>query len=232
MTRNMNVYSKFTDMFKYLIKGTYVHRLMNICSPTHEASFVGSRTYVLQKLLFFTILMTFGTVSAWGQTDYSGVYYIGSAGYNANNPTNNFYLCPSENWLYYKPDNEWSTDGATYPNPFLTTYKCKTSDYHSGDAADAVWIIEKHSSENYYYIKHKSTGKYLVSNGQIAETTNANRMRVHLETIAQESLDDKELFSIEPNSTWLVISPKSSAGCSVSIGTTTTIGVWVLRAKS
>ena len=50
MTRNMNVYSKFTDMFKYLIKGTYVYRLMNICSPTHEASFVGSRTYVLRNI--------------------------------------------------------------------------------------------------------------------------------------------------------------------------------------
>ena len=33
MTRNMHVYSKFTDMFKNLIKGTYVHELTNICSP-------------------------------------------------------------------------------------------------------------------------------------------------------------------------------------------------------
>ena len=64
MTRNMNVYSKFTDMFKYLIKGTYVHRLTNICSQTHEASFVASRTYVLQKLLFLVVLMTLGITSA------------------------------------------------------------------------------------------------------------------------------------------------------------------------
>ena len=64
MTRNMNVYSKFTDMFKYLIKGTYVHRLMNICSPTHEASFVGSRTYVLRNICLLLTLMTLGITSA------------------------------------------------------------------------------------------------------------------------------------------------------------------------
>ena len=190
MTQDMNVYGKFTDMFKYVIK----------------------RANVLRSLFLLFTLMTLGATNGWAQTDYSGVYYIGTTGYNANKPADNFYLCPTENWLYYKPNNEWSTDGATYPNPFLTTYKCKTSDYHSGDAADAVWIIEKHSSENYYYIKHKSTGKYLVSNGQIAGTSNANRMRVHLETIAQENLNDKELFSIELYNTWLVISPKSSDG--------------------
>ena len=68
MTRNMHVYSKFTDMFKYLIKGTYVHELTNICSPTHEASFVASRTYVLQKLLFLVVLMTLGATNALGVT--------------------------------------------------------------------------------------------------------------------------------------------------------------------
>ena len=149
---------------------------------------------------------------AWGQTDYSGVYYIGSAGYNASTPANNFYLCPTEGWLYYKPTDNWSTDGTTYPNPFLTTFRCKTNDYHDGSSIDAVWIIEKAPNSEYYYIKQASTGRYMVSNGQISGTTNANRMRVHIESVTPENLDDKALFSITPYSTWLVISPKSPAG--------------------
>lgn len=147
-------------------------------------------------------------------TDYSGVYYIGTAGYKDNTPTSNYYLCPTEGWIYYQPTNKWSADGTTYPNPFLTTYKCKTNDYHSGDASNAVWYVEKHPNQNYYYIRHASDDKYLMSNGQISGTSNANRMRVHLEEVTG-NLDDKALFSIKPNSTdpsYLVISPKSSSG--------------------
>ena len=155
--------------------------------------------------------MMMGVGGVWGQTDYSGVYYIGTAGYNADNPTNNYYLCPTEGWIFYKPTNEWSADGTTYPNPFLTTYKCKTNNYHSGDSRTAVWYIEKHPSQNYYYIRHASDDKYLMSNGQISGTSNANRMRVHLEEVTGD-LDDKALFSIYPYSTYLVISPKSSDG--------------------
>ena len=149
---------------------------------------------------------------ALGQTDYSGVYYIGSAGYNASSPANNYYLCPTEGWLYYMSTNNWSPDGTAYPNPFLTTFKCKTNDYHSGNSRDAVWIIEKAHNSEYYYIKQASTGRYMVSNGQISGTSNANRMRVHIESVTPENLDDKALFSITPYSDYLVISPKSSAG--------------------
>ena len=164
------------------------------------------------SLLFMLLI----TSAAWGQasSDYSGTYYIGTAGYNASNPANNYYLCPTEGWIYYKPTNKWSTDGTTYPNPFLTTYKCKTNNYHSGNSSTAVWYVEKHPTQNYYYIKHASDGKYVLSNGQIDGTTNANRMRVHLEAVTGEP-DDKALFSIAPNSadpSYLVISPKSFDG--------------------
>ena len=161
--------------------------------------------------ILFTLLLLVAGMEAWGQTDYSGTYYIASAGYNSGTPANNYYLCPTEGWIYYKPTNEWSDDGTTYPNPFLTTYKCKTNGYHSGDASAAVWYVEKHPTQNYYYIKHASDGKYVLSNGQIAGTTNANRIRVHLEEVIGEP-DDKALFSIYPYSTYLVISPKSSEG--------------------
>ena len=188
-------------MIRYMVHNT-VHTIIR------------RRGRLFSALSLLLLMLTSGAGSAFAQEtqDYSGTYYIATAGYNANTPANNYYLCPTEGWLYYKSPDNWSTDGTTYPNPFLTTYKCKTNNYHSGDASGAVWIIIKHPSENYYYIKHKSDGKYMVSNGKISGTTNANRMRVHLETVAENNLDDKALFAIEPYSTWFVISPKSEEG--------------------
>ena len=177
----------------------------------HSRRDYGSLMTRLRLTISMLLMLTLGSSSVWGQ-DYSGVYYIGTAGYNANTPANNFYLCPTEGWIYYKPDDKWSDDGITYPNPFLTTYKCKTNAYHSGDPNDAIWYVEKHPTLNYYYIRHASDGKYVMSNGQIDGTTNANRMRVHLEAVAPEDLDDKALFSIYSYSGYLVISPKSPAG--------------------
>jgi hypothetical protein len=168
--------------------------------------------HILKRLPLFLMLLI--TSAAGGQTDYTGTYYIGTAGYNASTPTTNYYLCPTEGWIYYKPTNEWSTDGTTYPNPFLTTYRCKTNNYHSGNSSTAVWYVEKHPTLDYYYIKHASDGKYVLSNGQISGTTNANRMRVHLEAVTGDP-DERALFSIAPNSvnpSYLVISPKSSDG--------------------
>ena len=142
---------------------------------------------------------------AWGQTDYSGVYYIASGGkaagnlsgytYNSSNPANNFYLCPTEGWCFYQATNDFT--GTDNGQPFFTTYKCRTNDYHSGDPSDAIWTIEKASNSNYYYIKQTSTGKYMLSNGIIRTSTNADRIRVHLESVTGD-LDDKALFAIEP----------------------------------
>ena len=143
---------------------------------------------------------------AWGQTsdDYSGVYYIGVYGkntasdYTPNNPdnTNNFYLCPTEDWLYYVATNSCQHEPDN-GQPFITSYKCKGhNDY---DLTKAVWVITKQSNSNYYYIQQASTGKYLVFNGQIkvGGTGSANRIRVHLETIeAPNEPNDNALFAI------------------------------------
>ena len=145
-------------------------------------------------------------MTVWGQTDYSGTYYIGVYGknstsqYNPSTPANNYYLCPTEDWLYYVAPNscQHTPDNG---QPFLTSYKCRSAAYHDGNPADAVWIIEKHPSENYYYIKQKSTGKYLVFNGKIGNG-GANRIRVHLETIeAPNEPGNNALFAISTVST-------------------------------
>ena len=146
---------------------------------------------------------------------YSGTYYIASVGYDGNPANkNNFYLCPTEVWCSYKATDDFEAGDNM---PFLTTFKCKSNGYHSGNASTAVWYVEKHPTLNYYYIKQASTGRYLTSNGTINTTNNPDRMRVHLESVAQEDLDDKELFTIaeytnKDSKTYLTISPKGVVG--------------------
>ena len=140
---------------------------------------------------------------AWGQTDYSGIYYIGSVGYNASTPASNYYLCPTEGWCYYAPVDDFT--GTDNGNPFLTTHKCRDGVYEVNEKA--VWIVEKHPTQDYYYIKRAFDGKYIVLNGQIRTSTNSNRMRVHLEGVS--SLDDKMLFAFIPNGTAFNIKPKT-----------------------
>ena len=143
--------------------------------------------------------------------DLSGTYYIASDAivnkkniYEANNPAINYYLCPTEGWCYYKPTDDFSSDGNTYPNPFLTTFKCKSDSYD--DATKAEWVVKKHPTEDYYYIIHRIDGKYLMFSGKIRTTADANRIRVHLESTDSPD-DSKALFAITPYKTYLVISP-------------------------
>ncbi|UKK56492.1 FN3 associated domain-containing protein [Prevotella communis] len=154
----------------------------------------------LQILLLFVMMA--GSMNAWAQTDYSGIYYIGSIGYNSNNPASNFYLCPTEGWCSYKATDDFEPGDS---NPFLTTYKCRDGVY---DARNAVWVIDKAPNSDYYYIKHRKSQKYLVSNGQI-RTAGIDRLRVHLESITDLAAQgDNVLFDISPNSNYLVISPQ------------------------
>ena len=171
----------------------------------------------VKNILFLMALMTFGASGAWAQTDYSGTYYIASLSqrvgakdnqytYDSSNPANNFYLCPTEGWCSYKATDDFE---AGDNNPFLTTYQCRDGVY---DATKAVWIIEKASNSDYYYIKHKKDSKYLVSNGKIRTTTNPDRIRVHLEDVASDealaALGDKALFAIYLyNNSHMVIKP-------------------------
>ena len=168
------------------------------------------RRFVVSMLL----MLTLGSVSVWGQTDYSGKYFLsgnnqGTNSYDIANTTTNYYLCPTVDWLYYDANaTNYFTD---VPNgqPFITTYQ-----YRNGvnDASEAVWEFVKHPTLNFYYIKHNKTQKYLVSNQSI-KTSNANRLRVHLEetdpTDFTQETQDFYLFAISPNNQgYFNISPK------------------------
>jgi hypothetical protein len=151
-------------------------------------------------------MFVLGITTAWGQTDYSGRYYIASdaivsnkSTYNATTPDKNYYLCPTDGWCYYKATNDYDADGTTYPNPFLTTYKWRDGVNDN----KVIWIIEKHPTLNYYYFKQHIEGnryKYLMLNDKISGTSNngKNRMRVHLEEHVEDTDDPttNALFSI------------------------------------
>ena len=161
------------------------------------------------RTLLVVLMMVVGNVGVWGQTDYSGTYYIayyGYGSYNESDPVNNYYWCPVEcqtgtweGWFKFYPDDDDGNDTKTdtYSKTdtgmdFLTTYKCWDGDY---DSQNAQWIITKHETQNGYYIQHKNSSKYLTMNGAMNGTGSTNRLRVHL----QESIapDNKSLFVIE-----------------------------------
>ena len=188
MTQDMKVYGKFTDMFKYTIK----------------------RTNVLRSLFLLFTLMTLGATNGWAQDDYSGVYYIAnykleenSGYYSTSDLTKNYYLCPTEGYVFFQSPKNYSASDTGMP--FLTTYKARNhADY---DLRKMVWIIKK--SGDYYTIRHALTGKYITYNEQIQGTSNAGRMRFHL----QESDDpgDNMKFQINnPTDSRYTLCPKNS----------------------
>ena len=176
--------------------------------------FTFKKAVVLRNIFLLLTLMTLGVGNAWAQTDYSGYYYIsgnnqGTDSYRANDRVNNYYLCPTVGWIYYDAGNANKFTATNNGQPFLTSYQ-----YRNGvnDSTEAVWHIVKHASENYYYIIHEKTGKYLASNAGLGASSNANRLRVHLETVATPPpADDRFLFAVTKPS-YYNISPKGNSG--------------------
>ena len=174
---------------------------------------------------------------------YSGTYYIASDYQTPNtttrnydpNPTtltNNYYLCPTENWISFGRTDEtkdtWTTGD---DNPFLTTYKARL---HANDPAPdtydltkAKWTIEYYttvSGKDYYYFKHGS-GKYMVLNKQIDGMKGGspeNRIRVHLEELTPEQLADETtrnmaLFTITQDNRSIFICPKNQSSVHLTV---------------
>ena len=169
---------------------------------------------IVQKIKSIVVLISLlflaGGIGAWAQEpeNYSGTYYIKTSGKLGDNkqPAGNYYLCPTEGWCYYKATNDFSSEDTGMP--FLTSYQCLNSTYGYDDATEkAVWIVEKHPTEDYYYIKRASDGKYVVLSGQIRTTSNANRMRLHLEALTNP--DDNALFAFSEYNGGLKIKPKT-----------------------
>ncbi len=181
----------------------------------------------LRLVVTLLLMMVVGVNEMWGQTDYSGTYFIASDAvvskkhiYNADNHTNNYYLCPTEGWISFNSSgaakDTWTTGDA---KPFLTTYIINAhNDY---DITKAKWTVEYCTTENekdYYYIKH-SSGKYLVLNKQIdgaSGTNNHLRIRLHLESLTHDDLENEAtrnnaLYAISSDGNSYVIDPKTQS---------------------
>lgn len=181
----------------------------------HTKGLAQQMSTTIRSAIALLLVLTLGSGSVWGQTsDYSGTYYIRSESTNKNTD-GDYYLCPTKNWYLYKATNSYEDDTDDNDNngqPFLTTYQCKDGVY---DASKAVWDVVKHPTEtNCYYIIQRKTGRYMVSNGKIG--SDANRMRVHLEAVADATalanLGDLALFEITSHSDHIDIVPHSTEG--------------------
>ena len=176
----------------------------NIPTLGTKCSQPGNKT-ALRLALSLLLMFVLGFNTAWGQ-DYSGVYYIGNYnnnGYNVETPANNYYLVPAANPqqthqidAYYSA-NYGSADGDSN-QPFLTTYKTNKD-------ANSVWIIEASEENGFYYIKHQSTGRYVIYD-PVFTGGDSRRKSMHLTTSA---LDDKAKFAITVSKPGYAIRPKS-----------------------
>ena len=166
----------------------------------HSPRHYGSLPTTLRLVVTLLLMVTLGVGTTWGQTVSSGLYYIASGGnngtvnqlvYNSESPTTNFYLCPTENWRYFKSESPYYQESPDNGMPFMTTYQCRDGEY---DSKNALWCIKKKEDTDYYYIIHLLDGKYLTRNTKIQHSCNAGRMRVHLESSPAD--DDDALFTI------------------------------------
>lgn len=160
----------------------------------------------LQMLLLF--LMMAGSQMAWGQTDYSGKYYIRSSSTKKQTPAGTYYICPTEGWaFFYATDNVNDADNG---QPFLTTHQMA-----SGEEEKYVWFVEKVSSQDghdYYTFRygtdHEGTSRYMSYSSKL-NGAGVDRMRIHLEKT--DNPGDNELFEIiESTNNNVVISPKNT----------------------
>ena len=138
--------------------------------------------FSLKNRFFLLILLLLCVVGAKAQSDLSGVYFIANSNngdYSQTNHSNSWYLVPaSDQGGTDVPAQAWAYNNNP-ETPYLTTYQTIQDE-------NSLWEIIKVEGENYYYIKHVSTGKYVVSN---AASNNGQCTAFHLEAVANLGTD-------------------------------------------
>ena len=167
-------------------------------------------------------LMTLGATNVWAQAvqvQDGGYYYISIKEKVTPNPTpnTNYYICPTENWIYFDNNQQYGYDTSDNGKPFMTTYQCRNTTAHPEyDPDKAIWVVEKQKTENeidYYSIRHAIDGRYLTYNANLKNITkggNNNRLRFHLEASNSPKDNINMLFSfvIPSGKSYYVINPK------------------------
>lgn len=159
------------------------------------------------KHLFLTLwVLVIGVTGAWGQTHpYAGVWYIT----NSTNSLTGYWVpaadpqITSANHVYEDAyfSSDYTTQNGDPEKPFLTTFP-------TGGDLNSIWILKPVTDENdYYYIVHALTGKYLKYQTYLTGD-NARRKYVHLETIVTPG--ETEKFEITAYDSDVKIKPKDN----------------------
>lgn len=152
--------------------------------------------------LMAVLLMAAISAGAQASHPYAGIWYI----INGTNSITGYWVPAADPQIttagHVNEDAYFSSDYSTQPGdpekPFLTTYP-------TGGDLNSIWIFVPVSGENnYYYIVHALTGKYLKFQTYYSD---ARRKYVHLETITTPG--ETEKFLIEAYSPGVKIKPKN-----------------------
>ena len=184
---------------------------------------VNSFRFGKQIKLVALAALFFAPFWAWGQTDYSGVYYIASDNsannhpgvvYNASTPEKNYYLVPAANPqqlpscidAYYSPNhNEQNGDPE---KPFLATYKTNKD-------LNSIWLIVESGESGYYFVIHALSGKYVIHEPPLPND-GARRKAMHLQTIDNGSYNPSTnsyfKFKITTQGSGYNLEPKNRTG--------------------
>ena len=177
----------------------------NIPSLGTKHSHLGNKTglrFALSLLLMFVL----GINTAWGEEThpYAGVWYMQVKKNTA------YYMVPAANPQVTTANHvnedayfssNYSTQAGDPEKPFVTTYQT------SGDL-NSIWIFVPVSGENnYYYIVHAKSGKYIKYQTYLTGD-NARRKYVHLETMVTPG--ETEKFEITALNVGVKIKPKNN----------------------
>ncbi len=146
--------------------------------------------------ILLLLLLTLGSGNVWGQTDFSGVWYIANDNTSSGHPgkvyssatdAEKWYLVPAADPqqtpscidAYYSPNH--ATTNGDPEKPFLATYQ-------TGKDLNSIWIIKESEETGYYFIIHALTGKYVIYEPPLPND-NAKRKSMHLQKIDNNSYD-------------------------------------------
>ena len=168
----------------------------------HKKELAQQMTTTIRSAIAMLLMLTLGSGSVWGQTHpYAGVWFM------KVKKNLNYYMVPAANpQVDSKEDAYFSSDYSTQAGdpekPFITTY-------HTSGDLNSIWIfVPVSDDDNYYYIVHALTGKYVKYQPYLTGD-NARRKYVHLETIATPG--ETEKFEITALNEGVKIKPKNNA---------------------
>ena len=160
-------------------------------------------------------MLTLGSGSVWGQTDFSGVWYIANETNHANAQINtHWYLVPGADPhvshyadayfhdQYCNTSGKGDYTGDNYGDsgkPFLTTYQTDRD-------LNSIWIVVS-TGDGYYNIIHAKTGKYIVYEPPYKDAK--NRKSMHLESITTPGDNAKFTLNGSSINDPINISPKN-----------------------